>query len=474
MIATRRTEWNFALQRAAQWARELKKPLVVFEPLRVGYRWASDRLHRFVIDGMAENAAHIAALKNPGLIYYPYVEPAADADKGLLFALAERACLVVTDDFPCFFLPRMVEAVASRLPVRLEQVDSNGLLPLRATDRVFTTARSFRAFLQKELPPHLRELPLADPLKKLKLPAMKGLPREITRRWPAASAKLLAGDASQLAALPIDHSVGVVEDRGGASAARRRLKRFLDRHLAGYAAGANDPDAENRSGLSAYLHFGHISPFEAFHALTTQERWSPEQLGEKTGGRREGWWGMSEGAEAWLDELITWRELGYNMTANRPHDYDRYESLPDWARKTLEKHVRDRREYTYSLDEFAAAKTHDPIWNAAQTQLLRDGRIHNYLRMLWGKKILEWSATPAEALDVLIELNNRYAVDGRNPNSYSGIFWCLGRYDRPWGPERAIFGTVRYMSSENTARKLHLAGYLERHGQQRKRGSKPV
>ena len=165
----------------------------------------------------------------------------------------------------------------------------------------------------------------------------------------------------------------------------------------------------------------------------------------------------------WLDEFVTWRELGYNMTANRG-DYDQYDSLPDWSRATLKMHIRDRREFVYSLDDFAAADTHDELWNAAQRQLLRQGRIHNYMRMLWGKKILEWTSTPREALDVMVELNNRFAIDGRDPNSYSGIFWCLGRYDRPWGPERPIFGTVRYMSSANTRTKLRVKEYLRKFG----------
>jgi deoxyribodipyrimidine photo-lyase len=292
------------------------------------------------------------------------------------------------------------------------------------------------------------------------LPNWDGLPADITKRWPAASAKLLAGDTAALAELPIDHSVGVVADRGGRSAALQHLKHFLDISLPRYAEEANDPDHNIRSGLSPSLHFGHISPHEIFHELMTRERWTPSRLGEKTGGKREGWWGVGPGAESWLDEFVTWREIGYNLTSHRD-DYDRYESLPDWAQATLEKHADDPRESVYSVDEFAAAQTHDSLWNAAQTQLLREGRIHNYLRMLWGKKILEWTATPRDALSVMIELNNRYALDGRNPNSYSGIFWCLGRYDRPWGPERPIFGTVRYMSSDNTIKKLHVKKYLE-------------
>jgi deoxyribodipyrimidine photo-lyase len=171
---------------------------------------------------------------------------------------------------------------------------------------------------------------------------------------------------------------------------------------------------------------------------------------------------MNEAAEAFLDELITWREVGYNMCSHTG-DYDQYESLPGWALKTLRDHEKDRRPYLYGLEDFEQGKTHDALWNAAQMQLAREGWIHNYIRMLWGKKILEWSATPKEALKIMIELNNKYALDGRDPNSYSGIMWVLGRYDRPWGPERSIFGKVRYMSSENTARKVRVADYMSRY-----------
>jgi deoxyribodipyrimidine photo-lyase len=172
---------------------------------------------------------------------------------------------------------------------------------------------------------------------------------------------------------------------------------------------------------------------------------------------------VGEPLEGFLDQLVTWRELGFNTCWHRP-DHDRYETLPDWARRTLARHAGDPRQHLYTTDQLAAAATHDPLWNAAQRQLVREGRLHNYLRMLWGKKILEWTTEPREALEVMLELNNRYALDGRDPNSTSGIFWVLGRYDRPWGPERPVFGTVRYMSSANTARKVSVRAYLERYG----------
>ncbi len=460
MIAARRPEWNFGLERAVEWAAELGKPLLVLEALRAGYPWASDRLHRFALDGMARNAAVFA---RRAVAYHPYVEPAAGAGRGLLAALAARAAVVVTDEFPCFFLPRMVAAAGAQLAVRLEQVDSNGLLPLRAADQIFPTAYAFRRFLQKNLLAHLGAAPQADPLARRPLPRLAALPAAIAKRWPAASPDLLGGGAAALAALPIDHTVPPVATRGGQEAARRALTRFVRERLAGYAEGRNIPDQEWASGLSPYLHWGHIAAHEVFAAIARQEEWAPDRVAPRATGSRSGWWGMSESAEAFLDQAITWRELGFNMTARRS-DYDRLKSLPDWARATLTRHARDPRPHLYTRAELAAAATHDPLWNAAQRELLATGRIHNYLRMLWGKKILEWSRSPAAALATMIELNDRYAVDGRDPNSYTGICWVLGRYDRPWGPERAIFGTVRYMTSENTARKLAVKKYLARYG----------
>ena len=170
---------------------------------------------------------------------------------------------------------------------------------------------------------------------------------------------------------------------------------------------------------------------------------------------------MSENAEAFLDQLITWREVGFHTCVYKSN-YDQYESLPEWAIETLEKHSKDEREHIYSFEELENSKTHDEIWNAAQKQLKEEGIIQNYLRMLWGKKILEWTEHPKTALNYMIQLNNKYALDGRDPNSYSGIFWTLGRYDRAWGPERPIFGKIRYMTSESTAKKFNLSVYLDK------------
>ena len=225
MIANRRVTWNFALDRAIEHCRELRKPLVIFEALRCGYEWASDRMHRFVLDGMADNAA---ACERAGVTYFPYVEPKAGDGHELLEALARDACVVVTDEYPCFFLPRMVAAAGEKLKVRLEAVDSCGMLPLRATDRIFTMAHSFRRFLQKTLPQHLGETPEAAPLKKAGALGGATISREILKKWPAAEGNLLSGEEGTLSQFPIDHKVAPSFLRGGESAARMQMKHFFE------------------------------------------------------------------------------------------------------------------------------------------------------------------------------------------------------------------------------------------------------
>ena len=459
MTASRRTTWNFALDRAVEWAEKLQKPLVILEALRCGYPWASDRTHRFVIDGMAENACWF---EGTDVLYYPYLELVPNAGKGLLAAMASRACIVVTDDFPCFFLPRMVASAARRVAVLMEVVDSNGMLPIRYAVQAFPTAYAFRRFLQRELPRHLTDHPKANALLKAKLPKAKPLPPEITKRWPKASPRLLNSGVAVLAEIPLDHRIPPVETRGGNTAAQALLRNFLRNRLPAYPEARNEPAQRGTSELSPYLHFGHISVHQIFSEITSQEGWSLDRLAVRATGSRSGWWGTSQAAEAFLDQVITWRELGFNCCQMRK-GYDQFESLPAWALKTLRQHARDERSHVYSVEKFERAETHDALWNAAQTQLLREGRIHNYLRMLWGKKIIEWTRTPQKALEIMEDLNNKYALDGRDPNTYSGIFWCLGRYDRPWGPERPVFGTVRYMSSENTARKFNIREYIRKY-----------
>jgi deoxyribodipyrimidine photo-lyase len=458
MIAARRTRWNFALDRAAAWARALDKPLIILEALRADYPWASDRLHRFVLDGMHDNEE---ALQKTPVAYYPYVEEIAGAGKGLLQTLSDRACIVLTDEFPCFFIPRMVAAAAEKIGAALEVVDGNGLLPLGATERDFCAAAHFRRYVQKELPRHLDWFPARRPFARSSSLRPCRIPREILRRWPRARKDLLAGDPKLLAALPIDHSIPAAPTHGGSCAAGKVLRRFITRGLATYHIRHNEPSPDATSRLSPYLHFGQISAHEVFDSVMRREHWSRHRLPGRATGAREGWWGVSPGAEAFLDQLIVWRELGYNTCAKRPDDYNRYESLPEWARQTLESHLHDVRSHVYTVRQLEEARTHDALWNAAQHQLRQEGWYPNYFRMLWGKKILEWSKSPRDALRIMIRIMDSWSLDGRDPNSYTGYFWTLGRYDRPW-PERKIYGKVRSMSSERTAAKIDAAAYVRR------------
>jgi deoxyribodipyrimidine photo-lyase len=458
MTALRRSRFNFALERAVALANENGCPLLVLEALRCGYPYASDRLHRFVIEGMADNQK---AFDRAGVHFHPFVEEKAGAGRGLLQALAQDAVAVVTDDYPTFFLPRMLAAAGEKIETRLEAVDGNGWMPMRSADKVFARAHDFRRFLQKNLRPQLDLRPRPEPLTALEA-ERAFIPHEVFESWPAADLTALLADGG-LAQLPLDHDVAPVEDvRGGSEAAAERLEEFFDLHFDDYAD-RNDPDQDVGSRLSPYLHFGHLSTHEIVGRIFERESFRPTQLAEKVRGQREGWWGLSAAAESFLDQVITWREVGFNM-ASRREDHREYDSLPDWARETLAQHESDEREVIYELADFEAARTHDEIWNAAQRQLVRRGRIHNYLRMLWGKKILEWTPDARRAAEIMIELNDRYALDGRDPNSYSGIFWVLGRYDRAWGPERPVYGKIRYMSSDNTRRKVKLKRYLEKYG----------
>lgn len=458
MIAFRRSRYNFALQHAVDRARELKKPLVIFEPLRVRYRWASDRLHRFVIEGMRDNSA---SLSGKTVLYYPYVEPKPGAGTPLLHQLAKDACTVVTDEYPCFFLPRMIDVVKDRLPAPLEVVDSNGVIPLRVPERTFTVAHSYRRWMQKNVLDALVDVPKRDPLSRVKLPKLEALPAKITKQWPAADPDSLLAPGG-LDSIPIDHSVPPSDSLAGGSVdAGKRLKNFLNKTLDRYSDDRNHPDEQATTGLSPHLHFGHISAHEVIQGVFDRESWNPGDAG-KPNGKNHGFWNTSEPAEGFLDQMLTWREMGFNMSYRHPDSYEQYESLPDWARKTLAEHQSDPRPAIYSLDQFEHAQTHDPIWNAAQTEIRQRGIMHNYMRMLWGKKILHWTPTPQDALAIMIHLNNKYGLDGRDPNSYSGIFWVLGRYDRAWGPKRPVFGSVRYMTSDSARKKLRMTQYLAR------------
>lgn len=450
MTAARRTRHNPALDHAIALAGQLGKPLVVLEAVRVAYPWASDRIHHAILSGMRDNQAAFA--KSP-VAYLPYVEETAGEGTGLVEALAADACAVVTDLAPVMFLPRMARAAGAKVACRMVGVDVWGLLPL-GPGKAFPSAMAFRRHVQAHAVEQLERLPAADPLREMLLPPADA---RLPDAWPDASARLRTLRSDDL---PIRHDVEPVKDWDpGPVAGAARLADWLQR-LPDYPALRNQPDHDHTSRLSPDLHFGHVAGTEVVAAVLNHEGWSPDRFVAKPTGRRGGW-GVSAAAEEFLDQVVTWRELGAMEAWHNPL-YDRYDGLPAWARTTLEQHSGESGE-SYTLEQLRHAETGDDLWNAAQRQLVREGRIHNYLRMLWGKRILEWAPSPRDAFAWMLELNDTYALDGRDPNSVSGIAWVMGRYDHPW-PERKAFGTVRCMTSASTRRKLDVERTLARYG----------
>ncbi len=243
-----------------------------------------------------------------------------------------------------------------------------------------------------------------------------------------------------LALLHVDSSVNTAAHyKGGTSQAKNHLDDFIANKLNQYAAFKNDPGLNYSSNMSPYLHFGQISPLYIIQAVGD---FPQETAGE------------------FIEELVVRRELSMNFVHYNNH-YDAFDSLPAWPRTALHKHRDDRRAYQYSMIELAESRTHDIYWNAAQTEMALTGKMHGYMRMYWGKKILEWGKTPEEAYETALYLNNKYSLDGRDPNGFAGIAWCFGKHDRPW-KEREIFGTVRYMNAGGLDRKFEMTRYLEK------------
>jgi deoxyribodipyrimidine photo-lyase len=455
MQAYRRLARNHSLDYALRCARELGKPLVVYEGLRLDYPWASRRLHCFVLEGMRDNAQGAESL---GLNYWPFVETPDRPAARLVDDLAKRAALVVTDDFPCFIVPGQTAALAKRAGVPVFAVDGNGVVPLALLGPAVSAAAHVRPRIHKAFAEAWENRANAKPA--FGDAATKKV-SPLFEPWEAADV------AAFVDGLPLDVSVPPVTGMlGGSAAARARLRVFLKKRLRGYAEARSEPRAPadgHASGLSPYLHFGHISIEEVVEAaLATTGRWTPDELRVQNRGKREGYFCDDPDVNAFLDEALTWRDVGFHWHWTRRADTAGLETaLPAWALATLGAHAGDPRAYVYSAEEWEAGATHDPLWNAAQRELVATGTIHNYLRMLWGKKVLEWSRTPAEAYATLVHLNNKYALDGRDPNSYTGILWCFGLFDRPWAPERPGLGVLRYMSSENTARKFKLGPYYD-------------
>lgn len=423
----RRVESNHALEFAAAHANKLGLALLVYEGVTCTYPYASDRFHTFLLEGVPDTAARLAK-RGIGHVFHLRKRRADPNDA--LYRLAADAALLVTDDYPVSIAATHNANVPQRIGIPYFAVDSSCIVPMSLIPKkeygAYTIRPKIRKLLRQSMVP-VERVALAHCYRHGTHP----LHTEVT----GANIPQLVSECE------IDHSVKPsVSFRGGRAAAERHLGHFLDSNLKRYAAEKNEPAARATSNLSPWLHFGHISSLEV--ALAAQDHAAPHGFE----------------AEEFSEELIVRRELAFNH-ARFAADPTALEAIPDWAQKTLAKHAADFRDPVYDRETFETARTHDDLWNATQKEMLLRGKIHGYYRMYWGKKIIEWSASPAAALETMVYLHDRYALDGRDPNTYTNILWCFGLHDRPW-QERPIFGMVRYMSLDGMKRKTGVDAYL--------------
>ncbi len=423
----RRAGANHALSYAISLANERDLPVLFYEGLTCSYPSANGRLHTFLLEGVPDTAAD---LEEHGIGYLFYLRKRRADPDNLLYELAKDAAAIVTDDYPAFIARRHNARVPFKVGIPYYAVDSSCIVPMACFDKREYAAYTIRPKINKLLTRYLKPPPRPRVKTRYRLP-----------RHPSHT-QVTAQNIPQLVqACEIDHTVPPsLTFRGGATQAHKHLEHFLTRNLSRYANHRNEPTAHATSDLSPYLHFGHISSLEiALAAIDYAERYKffPAEF---------------------LEELIVRRELAFNFAARAPH-LDSFSVLPDWARKSLEKHRSDARPHVYTLRQLERAETGDPLWNATQQELLLRGKIHGYYRMYWGKKIIEWSNSYEDALEAMIYFHDRYALDGRDPNTYANILWCFGLHDRPF-VERPIFGQIRYLSYDGMKRKTNIAGYL--------------
>ena len=419
---------NPALDAAIESANLLGLPCVVHLGLVPFYPGANLRHLTFLLDGVGELAAAIEA-RGAAFVLRPYPD-----HRLAPFVEEVGAALVIGDENPLRAPEGWRRTLGETLKVPLVTVDADVIVPSALFPKEEFAARTLRPKIQRELGAYLR--PSREPHAQYRL-AGTARPRSAP----------IEADAL-LERWPVDRSVPpVATARGGTLAGAAALAAFVDDGLATYADRRNQPHvAEGTSRLSAYLHFGHLGPRQI--ALAATEAPLPPSA--------------EPSRAAFLEELIVRRELAINFVARNPH-YDSFAGLHPWARATLDQRRGDPRPHLYDAATLEAARTHDELWNAGQHELVSTGRMHGYVRMYWAKKILEWSATPEQAIATAIHLNDKYLLDGRDPNGYTGIAWAIGgKHDRPWAPARPIFGTIRYMSFASTSKKFDWKAYRAR------------
>ena len=428
MQNAQRAECNHALELAIARANDLNKPLLVAFGLMDNFPEANMRHYWFMLEGLQDVEQQLLKRGIKFALYYGLPPKVA-------IQLSKDACLVVTERGYLRILKVWREKVAKEITCPLIQVETDVVVPLDVvSDHTEFAARTLRPKITKQLEKYLRDLK-ETPLKH------KSLSLELS----ALDLDTLdLSDISKLAySLKLNQDVQAVPQffQGGTTKAKQVLDTFLQKRFKTYTQNRNQPQTDDTSYMGMYLHYGQISP------IYIAQRILQEGQGQ-------------ENIESYIEELIVRRELAMNFV-NFTKDYDSFECLPAWAKKTLQAHEKDKREDVYLREQLEQAQTHDPYWNAATNEMRFTGYMHNYMRMYWGKKILEWSKTPQEAFETALHLNNKYFLDGRDANSFTGVAWCFGMHDRPWG-DRAVFGMVRYMNASGLEHKADPKSYVKK------------
>ncbi|MFZ8832784.1 MAG: deoxyribodipyrimidine photo-lyase [Candidatus Caldipriscus sp.] len=424
MSQSHRANFNHSLEFAIDLSNAYRKPLLVYFPITDRYKYSNARYYKFMLDGILEAKKSI---EERGI---KFVIEKVDDIKQRVVEISRDAFALITDKAYLKFYRRLNQYVADKLDIPVYEVESDVCVPVEiASDRLEPYAFGFRKKIYSIMDAFIVELKPREV--KIKSVGLDFGIEELTLR----------DSLEILDILNIDKSVRLSPFVGGYTQARKYLEEFIERKLHKYKDFRSHPELDYQSNLSPYLHFGQISPIEVVLEVLSN-------------------YGKDENVDSFFNELIVWRELARNFCYYNPN-YNHYEGIPDWAKETLEEHKKDRREYIYTLEELENAKTHDEYWNSAQLELLKTGKMHNYMRMYWCKKIIEWTDDPKKAFDIACYLNDKYELDGRDPNGYAGISWCFGTHDRPW-KERKIFGKVRYMSASGLEAKFDIKKYVEK------------
>jgi deoxyribodipyrimidine photo-lyase len=414
---------NAALNLAVVHADSLRLPVVCVFGLDDSFPGAERRHFRFLVQGLVDAAADLAA-KNVPLV----VRLGSPPEVVARMAAETRPALIVGDENPVRIGQLWRMRLASELKIPLILADADVVVPTATFPKEEYAARTIRPKIHRVIADCLHVVPNPS----------------ASFAWPLGAAPVgePVDETHLMSLLNVGGASELPDYRGGSVEAQRRLDHFVRARLSDYDELRNEPAKYHTSELSAHLHFGHIDPI---HVVLSVMR-----IG-----------GPQASVDSFIEEFVVRRELAVNFVARNPH-YDSLAGCPDWALKTLAKHAGDKRPILYDFDRLENADTHDPLWNASQTEMVKTGRMHNYMRMYWAKKILEWTPDAETAFETTLKLNDRWEMDGRDPNGYTGVAWAIGgKHDRPWG-ERPIFGTVRFMSYESTRKKFDSAGYIER------------